>query len=256
MKQLELTDIDSIDKLLNVEHKGVVQIALQYGVPESTMRYFIQKNNIEYKKKRSVTQRNSAQQLRGVEQYQLPIRGNNGSAVSAFELKPNYVPIPNSNNPEVQAYLLNLKTQEADILARKLHEIEIEHRKLKNDFTDLEIAQKHFDREKQLAIEDAVRNKGGFDLEKGMQKLNENPILSTALAGLINKVMNVPGEGAQLAGVNSNNPLITEFFNELTKKTTDMQNKVATVAFFLMEDSIWLEQALMQVKAKQKMEGV
>ena len=250
MKQsLQFSDINDIANLLNNEGMGVVAIAQKYGVPESTMRYFISSNNINYKKKRSNSQRKTTQ-LSGFATQPIHQLGNQFNSVPLSN-QPAYIPIPNSNDPQVLSYLLSLKTLEAQNLSKNYHDLEIDYKKLKNDFADLEIAQKHFEREKQLAIEDAVRNKGGFDLEKGMKQLNENPILSQALAGVINKVMNVPSEGAQLAGVNGNNPLITEFFNELTKKPTDLQNKVATVAFFLMEDPIWLEQTLAQVKARQ-----
>jgi hypothetical protein len=250
MKQsLQFSDITDITNLLNNEGMGVVAIAQKYGVPESTMRYFISSNNINYKKKRSGSQRKTTQ-LGGFGTQPVHQAGNQFNSVPLSN-QPAYIPIPNSNDPQVLSYLLSLKTLEAQNLSKNYHDLEIDYKKLKNDYADLEIAQKHFDREKQLAIDDAVRNKGGFDLEKGMKQLNENPILSQALAGVINKVMNVPSEGAQLAGVNSNNPLITEFFNELTKKTTELQNKVATVAFFLMEDPTWLEQTLVQVKARQ-----
>jgi hypothetical protein len=251
MKQsLQFSDITDITNLLNNEGLGVVAIAQKYGVPESTMRYFISSNNINYKKKRSGSQRKTTQ-LSGFETQPTHQAGNIFNSVPQLSQQPAYIPIPNSNDPQVLSYLLSLKTLEAQNLSKNFHELELDYKRLKNDYTDLEIAQKHFDREKQLAIEDAVRNKGGFDLEKGMEKLNQNPILSQALAGVITKVMNVPSEGAQLAGVNGNNPLITEFFNELTKKPTDLQNKVASVAFFLMEDPNWLEQTLAQVKARQ-----
>lgn len=250
MKQsLQFSDINDIANLLNNEGMGVVAIAQKYGVAESTMRYFISSNNINYKKKRSGSQRKTTQ-LSGFATQPIHQLGNQFNSVPLSN-QPAYIPIPNSNDPQVLSYLLSLKTLEAQNLSKNYHDLEIDYKKLKNDYADLEIAQKHFDREKQLAIDDAVRNKGGFDLEKGMKQLNENPILSQALAGVINKVMNVPSEGAQLAGVNGNNPLIFEFFNELTKKPTEIQNKVATVAFFLMEDPIWLEQTLAQVKARQ-----
>lgn len=219
------------------------QVAKKYDVPESSLRYFLKP------KPSAQSAQNSAQTVRNYAQY--PVFAGVPFFNQSMPM-PQQIQIPHSNDPQVLSYMLQLKSFEADTATKRLADLEVEYRKLRSDYTDLEISQKHFDREKTLAVEDAIREnkKGTFDAEKALTIVSSSPVLSSALAGVISKVMNIDA-GAALGGAPTpsiDNPTIMELAKYLSTKDEDTINKVVAVAFRLADDSQWLEQSFQAVK--------
>lgn len=223
---------------------SIRQVAKKYDVPESSLRYFLKpKTSAQGAQTNAQHVRNYAQQpvFAGVPFF------NNQS----IPVMPQQIQIPHSNDPQVLSYMLQLKSFEADTATKRLADLEIEYRKLRSDYADLEISQKHFDREKTLAVEDAVREnkKGTFDAEKALTIVSSSPVLSSALAGVISKVMNIDA-GAALSGATPSidNPDIMELAKYLSAKDNDTINQVVAVAFRLADDKEWLAQSFHAVK--------
>lgn len=231
------SDANEIKDLIK-DGLSIRAIAGKFDVPESTLRYFINKNRIDVSGQPTQKVRNNYAQFAGMPVFDSPLPITQ------------HIQVPNSTDPQVLSYMLQLKSLEAKTANDRLSELEIEHRRLRSDYTDLEIKQKHFDREKQLAVEDAVRDnhKGKFDAEKALTIVSSSPVLSNALAGVLSKVMNIDNPAGQLgAAPQIENPAVMELAKFLATKDTDTINQVVAVAFRMADDKVWLAQAFQAV---------
>lgn len=191
------TDKEDIQSMLD---SGVTLrlIAQKYDVGETAVRRFIDNKQLRYAKKRTSAQKahignaNTAQATHiftPQQTYQSPLMGEN-------------VPLPQSNDPALLQYLLQLKSHEANTHKFNYAELDAKYRKLLDEHTSLEINQKRHQIEMDNAVKDAISNKGGM-AEMGLKALEfigQSEPLSNALAGVINKFSSAVPASTPLLG--------------------------------------------------------
>ena len=240
---LTLNDKEDIQKLIDAG-TTLVRIAARYGVGEYSVRRYISDNRLDYVK-RDKRKSVKTTRINGIstpsnlfgEPTHVDLSQRKTPHAQYLPQMHDNIPLPQSNDPQLLSYLLQLKTHEANTHKFNYAELEAKFKKLLDEHTQLSIDKTRFDKEKENAVKDALADKKGFDWMGALETVSNNPALSGVLAGVAGKLMNIPTDGQvpQLGAAPTQDQAINDYIVVLSGKDDETKRRLIAASFTLMD---------------------